>query len=63
MRTTLDLDEKLLQSAAAFAPELSKTALLEEALRAFLEREARRRILAGALYQPGVEAPPRSRAP
>lgn len=45
MRTTLNLDEAALALAQQAAPGLSKTALINEALRAF----ARRRRLRGLL--------------
>lgn len=63
MRTTLDLDDELLARAQSYAPSgVTKTALLEEALRAYLEREARRWLVSGAAYQPDVEEPPRRKS-
>jgi Arc/MetJ family transcription regulator len=44
MRTTLDLDEDLVEQALRETGAKSKTALIEMGLRALLEREARKRL-------------------
>ena len=44
MRTTLDLDEELVEEALQQTGAPSKTAVLEMGLRALLEREARKRL-------------------
>lgn len=44
MRTTLDLDEELLQRALAETGARTKTEVIEMGLRALLERESRRRL-------------------
>jgi Arc/MetJ family transcription regulator len=48
MRTTLDLDDELVQQALEATGAKSKTEVIELGLRSLLEREARRRL--GALY-------------
>lgn len=44
MRTTLALDDVLLQQAQQYLKGLDKTALVREALRALIERESARRL-------------------
>jgi len=44
MRTTLDLDETLLDAAARATGASTKTALIELGLRALIEQAARRRL-------------------
>jgi Arc/MetJ family transcription regulator len=44
MRTTLDLDETLVQQALQETGAKSKTEVIEMGLRLLLEREARRRL-------------------
>lgn len=46
MRTTLDLDEKLVQQALKESGAKSKTEVIELGLRLVLERHARRRLKA-----------------
>jgi Arc/MetJ family transcription regulator len=62
MRTTLNLDEALVQQALQETGAKSKTEVIEMGLRALLEREARRRIklLRGRLTR--LQAVPRRRA-
>ena len=56
MRTTLNLDDDLLDRAQKFTGLKKKTALVREALRALIERESARRLalLGGTL--PEIEA-------
>jgi Arc/MetJ family transcription regulator len=56
MRTTLDLDNHLLQRALQATGAKSKTEVIELGLRSLLEREARRRLI--ALYGQGPELKP-----
>lgn len=58
MRTTLDLDDRLLEVAAARHPGRSKTDLIEEALRAYLANDAAQELrrLAGYLEIEDVSA-------
>ena len=46
MRTTIELDDELLQQAQRLAPRELRTrrALVEEALRAFIQRQAAREL-------------------
>jgi len=46
MRTTLNLDEQLMEEAAEYAGVKEKTALLHEGLRALIQREAAARLAA-----------------
>jgi Arc/MetJ family transcription regulator len=46
MRTTLDLDDELVQQALEATGAKSKTEVIELGLRSLLEREARRRLTA-----------------
>ena len=46
MRTTLNLDERLMEEAADYAGLKEKTALLHEGLRALIQREAAARLAA-----------------
>lgn len=44
MRTTVTLDSELLAQAAQVLPDVSRSAMLNEALRALIEREAAHRL-------------------
>jgi len=61
MRTTVAIDDELFAKAQAFAGVTAKSAVVREALKAFVEREAARRLarLGGAI--PNAKAPPRRR--
>jgi Arc/MetJ family transcription regulator len=61
MRTTIAIDDELFAKAQAFAGVTAKSAVVREALKAFVEREAARRLvrLVGAI--PNAKAPPRRR--
>jgi Arc/MetJ family transcription regulator len=61
MRTTLDLDEKLVEEAMRSTGAPTKTAVVHLGLRALVEAGARRRL--ASLYGkiPQAEAPPRRR--
>jgi Arc/MetJ family transcription regulator len=61
MRTTIAIDDELFAKAQAFAGVTAKSAVVREALKAFVEREAARRLarLGGAI--PNAKAPPRRR--
>lgn len=61
MRTTVDLNEELLRQAREHAPELTKTALIEEGLRALVKLRAARRLADAIGTQPSLTAPPRRR--
>ena len=46
MRTTLNLDEELLRNAREYSGIQEKTALIHQALRELVSREAARRLIA-----------------
>lgn len=62
MRTTLALDDELLAKAQAFTGLKEKSALVREALKALIEREAARRLARLGGSAPDLTAPPRRRA-
>jgi Arc/MetJ family transcription regulator len=61
MRTTLSLDDDLIRTAQEFTGVMEKTALIREALRALIEREASRRLAALGGTMPELEDIPRLR--
>ena len=62
MRTTLALDEELLHKAQAYTGLKAKSALVREALKALIEREAARRLARLGGSEPKLSAPRRRRA-
>jgi len=62
MRTTVDLEEDLVEDAKRLSGIQEKTALLHEALRALISRESARRLAALGGSMPDAEAAPRRRA-
>ena len=62
MRTTLALDDELVAQAQAFTGLKEKSALVREALKALIEREAARRLARLGGSEPGLVAPRRRRA-
>jgi len=63
MRTTLEIDDDLLAKAQAFTGLKEKSALVREALRALIEREAARRLARLGGSDPNVKAPRRRQNP
>jgi Arc/MetJ family transcription regulator len=63
MRTTLALDDDLVAKAQEYTGLKEKSALVREALKALIEREAARRLARLGGTQPGMKAPPRRRPP
>ena len=63
MRTTLNLDDRLLEEAADYAGLKEKTALLHEGLRALIQREAAARLAALGGKDAKAAAAPRRKAP
>lgn len=61
MRTTLDLDEELIEEARKLTGIREKTALLHAGLKALLAREAARRLAAMGGSEPGMRPIPRRR--
>jgi len=61
MRTTLAIDDALLESASAYTGIQEKSLLVREALKALIEREAARRLARLGGTEPDLTAPPRRR--
>ncbi|PYE86841.1 type II toxin-antitoxin system VapB family antitoxin [Phyllobacterium leguminum] len=61
MRTTLALDDALVAKAKAITGLEEKSALVEEALKALIERESARQLAKLGGTEPDVVAPPRRR--
>ena len=59
MRTTLALDDELLNEAQALTGVREKSALVREALKALIERESARRLARLGGSEPDLKAPPR----
>jgi len=62
MRTTIAIDDELFAKAQEFAGVSEKSAVVREALKAFVEREAARRLARMGGAVPGAKAPPRRRS-
>ena len=61
MRTTLILDDALIDRARGLTGVQEKTALVHEGLRALIARESARRLAALGGTDPGVRGTPRRR--
>jgi len=61
MRTTLNLDERLLEAARKVTGQTQKTAVIHLGLRALVDQAARRELAALAGSAPGARAPRRRR--
>ena len=61
-RTTLNIDQNLLRDAREMTGILEKTALIHEALRQMIAREAARRLIAAGGTMPDFEVAPRRRS-
>ena len=62
MRTTVNIDDDLLEDAKWLTGIESKTALVREALRALVERESARRLAKLGGTQPQLKPVPRRRS-
>jgi Arc/MetJ family transcription regulator len=62
MRTTLALDDALLEKAVSYTGLHEKSALVREALKALIERESARRLASLGGTEPKAAAIPRRRA-
>jgi Arc/MetJ family transcription regulator len=62
MRTTINLDDELVQEARRITGVEERTALIHEGLRALIERESARRLARLGGSEPGLRVPPRRRA-
>ncbi len=63
MRTTVTLDDQLLERAVALTGVRERGVLLREALGALIERESARRLARLGSTEPALERPPRRRSP
>jgi Arc/MetJ family transcription regulator len=61
MRTTLALDDELLEKAQALTGTTEKTALIREALRALIQRESAKRLALLGGSEPLLDNVPRRR--
>jgi hypothetical protein len=62
MRTTVDIDDALLERARDLRPSRTKTELLEAGLRALIEIEEAKRLVALFGTEQHLEPPPRRRS-
>ncbi|MEO6292268.1 MAG: type II toxin-antitoxin system VapB family antitoxin [Burkholderiaceae bacterium] len=62
MRTTLALDDSLLNQAQLLTGLKEKSILVREALKALIERESARRLALLGGSEPMLETPPRRRS-
>ncbi len=62
MRTTINLDEALLEQAQRVTGLKERTALIREGLKALIERESARRLARLGSSEPDVRPVPRRRA-
>ncbi|MEZ5933226.1 MAG: type II toxin-antitoxin system VapB family antitoxin [Alphaproteobacteria bacterium] len=62
MRTTITIDDDLLEQAAKLTRIKERRALIQEALRALVARESARRLAQLGGTQPDLTAPPRRRS-
>ncbi len=60
MRTTITLDEALIEQARRLTGTQGPTALVREGLKALIERESARRLARLGGTEPELAAPPRS---
>jgi Arc/MetJ family transcription regulator len=63
MRTTIAIDDGLFAQAKEFAGPLDESGVVSEALKAYVQVEAGRRIAKLGGTSPDAEAPPRRRPP
>ncbi len=61
MRTTVTLNDELMTAATNYSGIKEKSALINEALKAYVAREASRRLAKLGGTMPGFEAGPRKR--
>ena len=59
MKTTVNIDERLLEEAQRLTGLKSKSALIQEGLRALIERESARRLANLGGSEPQLESVPR----
>ena len=61
MRTTLNLDDRLVREAQRLSGLQGKTAVVHAGLKALIERESARRLAALGGSEPGLDTVPRRR--
>ena len=61
MRTTLTLDDELLEQASRLTAPMERSAVIREALKALIERESARRLARLGGSQPQLAEVPRRR--
>lgn len=61
MRTTLNIDDRLLEEAQRITGTTERTALIHEGLRALIQRESARRLARLGGSEPHLETPSRRR--
>ena len=59
MKTTINIDDRLLEEAQRLTGLKSKSALIREALRALIERDSARRLVRLGGSEPKLETDPR----
>jgi Arc/MetJ family transcription regulator len=62
MRTTINIDEALLEKASKLAGSLDRSTVLHEGLKALIERESAKRLARLGGTEPGLKVAPRRRA-
>ncbi len=62
MRTTINLDDELIEDAIRISGIRERTALVHEGLRALIERESARRLARLGGVAPQLESTPRRRS-
>jgi Arc/MetJ family transcription regulator len=63
MRTTINLDDRLIDEAQRLTGTKEQTALIHEGLRALIERESARRLARLGGSEPQLQPSPRRRSP
>jgi len=61
MRTTVNIDDELLEKATKLAGPMDRTAMVSEGLKALIERESARRLARLGGTQPKLNLTPRRR--
>lgn len=61
MRTTVNIDDELLEKASRLAGPMDRTAILSEGLKALIERESAKRLARLGGTQPSIKAVQRRR--
>lgn len=61
VRTTINLDDRLIEQAQRLTGVTERTALVREGLKALIERESSRRLARLGGTEPEIEVPPRRR--